>query len=85
MLHHDPAAKTHDRFGFTATMAIAFHVAVILGVGFVLEPPMPPASTTMDITLSSYATDKEVLDADFIAQNNQVLVQSAPAPTRCLL
>ena len=71
MLHHDPAAKTHDRFGFTATMAIALHVAVILGVGFVLQPPSPPSSTTMEITLSSYSTDKEVLDADFLAQTNQ--------------
>ena len=35
MLYHDPAAKTHDRIGFTLSMAIAFHVAVLLGVGFV--------------------------------------------------
>jgi len=71
MLHHDPAAKTHDRFGFTATMAIALHVAIILGVGFILEPPSAPSSTTMEITLSNYSTDKEVLDADFLAQTNQ--------------
>ncbi|MCK5880424.1 MAG: energy transducer TonB [Sinobacterium sp.] len=71
MLHHDPAAKTHDRFGFTVTMAVAFHAAIILGVGFVLQPPSPPSSTTMDITLSSYSTDNEVLDADFLAQTSQ--------------
>ncbi|MCK5880550.1 MAG: energy transducer TonB [Sinobacterium sp.] len=71
MLQHDPAAKTHDRFGFTATMAVAFHAAIILGVGFALQPPSAPSSTTMDITLSSYSTDKEVLDADFLAQTSQ--------------
>lgn len=71
MLHHDPAAKTHDRFGFTATMAVAFHAAIILGVGFVLQPPSAPSATTMDITLSNYSTDQEVIDADFLAQTNQ--------------
>lgn len=71
MLHHDPAAKTHDRFGFTATMAVALHAAIILGVGFALQPPSAPSATTMDITLSSYSTENEVLDADFLAQTSQ--------------
>ena len=71
MLQHDPAAKTHSRLGFTLTMAIALHVAVVLGVGFALQVPSVPKSTRMDITLSNYKTDKEVLDADFVAQTNQ--------------
>lgn len=71
MLHHDPAAKSHDRIGFTITMAIALHAAVILGVGFMLKPPKAPATTRMDITLSHYSSKEDVLDADFIAQTNQ--------------
>lgn len=71
MLYHDPAAKTHDRFGFTLTIAIALHVAVILGVGFALSIPKAPTATRMDITLSHYSTNKTILDADFVAQTNQ--------------
>lgn len=71
MLHHDPAAKTHDRIGFTLSMAIALHVAVVLGVGFALQVPKAPSATRMDITLSSYKTNQTILDADFVAQTNQ--------------
>lgn len=71
MLYHDPAAKTHDRLGFTLTIAIALHVAVILGVGFAMAIPKAPTATRMDITLSHHATDKTIVDADFIAQTNQ--------------
>lgn len=71
MLYHDPAAKTHDRFGFILTMAIALHVAVVLGVGFALVVPKAPLATRLDITLSHYATEKTVEDADFLAQSNQ--------------
>lgn len=71
MLYHDPAAKTHDRLGFILTMAIALHIAVILGVGFALVVPKAPIATRMDITLSHYASDKQIDDADFLAQSNQ--------------
>lgn len=71
MLYHDPAAKTHDRIGFTLSMAIAFHVAVLLGVGFVVQLPKGSSAKRMDITLSNYATDKPVFDADYAAQTNQ--------------
>ena len=71
MLHHDPAAKTHDRIGFTITLAVALHAAVILGVGFVLNLPTSPTTTRMDITLSNHNSDKPILDADFVAQTNQ--------------
>lgn len=71
MLYHDPAAKTHDRIGFTLTMAIALHVAIVLGVGFAMTVPKAPSTTRMDITLSSHATDKTIVDADFVAQTNQ--------------
>lgn len=71
MLYHDPAAKTHDRVGFTMTMAIALHAAVILGVGFALQIPKASNSSTMEITLSHHSSDKEIVNADFLAQTNQ--------------
>lgn len=71
MLYHDPAAKTHDRIGFTFSMAVALHIAILLGVGFVIQLPKGSPAKRMDITLSNYATDKTVFDADFAAQTNQ--------------
>jgi len=71
MLYHDPAAKTHDRIGFTLTMAIAFHAAILLGIGFVIQLPKGSPAKRMDITLSNYASERPVLDADFAAQTNQ--------------
>lgn len=71
MLYHDPAAKTHDRIGFTLTMAIALHVAILLGVGFAMQLPKGTSAKRMDITLSNYASNKPVLDADYVAQTNQ--------------
>ncbi len=71
MLYHDPAAKTHNRLGFTLSMAVALHIAVILGMGFVLDPPKAPASKRIDITLSQFKTDKTVHDADYVAETNQ--------------
>lgn len=71
MLQHDPAAKTHDRIGFTLSIAIAMHAAIILGVGFVMQLPKAASGARMDITLSNHSTDKQILDADFVAQSNQ--------------
>ena len=71
MLNHDPAAKTHDRIGFTLSMAIALHVAVVLGLGFAMNIPEASRSSRLDITLSTHKSDSAVLDADFIAQTNQ--------------
>lgn len=71
MLYHDPAAKTHDRIGFTLTMAIALHVAIVLGVGFAMTVPKAPTTTRMDITLSHHASEKTIIDADFVAQTSQ--------------
>ena len=71
MLYHDPAAKTHDRIGFTLSIAIALHVAVVLGLGFALQIPKAPESSRMEITLSHHASEQEVLDADYIAQTHQ--------------
>lgn len=71
MLYHDPAAKTHDRLGFILVMAVALHIAIILGVGFAMTIPTAPSATRLDITLSNYATEKKVDKADYLAQTNQ--------------
>ncbi len=71
MFAHDPAAKTHSRLGFMLVMTFSLHVAVILGLGFVLDPPTAKPAKRIDITLSHYNENKPVLDADFLAQSNQ--------------
>ncbi len=71
MLEHDPAAKTHNRLGFTLSMAVALHVTIILGVGFALQTPSAPPATRLDITLSNHKTEKNIVDADYVAQTNQ--------------
>ena len=59
-----------DRLGFTLFLAAALHVAVILGVGFTLESP-PEISKTLEITLSTFKSEKAPDKADFLAQDNQ--------------
>ncbi|WP_220802050.1 energy transducer TonB [Pseudomonas sp. NCCP-436] len=59
-----------DRLGFTLFLAAAVHVALILGVGFTLEPP-PEISKTLEITLSTFNSEKTPEKADFLAQDNQ--------------
>lgn len=71
MFSPDPAARTHSRLGFMLVMAFALHVAVILGLGFALDVPKAKPAKRIDITLSHYNEEEPVLDADFLAQNNQ--------------
>ena len=59
-----------DRLGFTLFVAAALHIAVILGVGFTLEPP-PQISKTLEITLSTFKSEEKPKEADFLAQDNQ--------------
>lgn len=59
-----------DRLGFTLFLAAALHVALILGVGFTLESP-PEISKTLEITLSTFKSEKAPDKADFLAQDNQ--------------
>jgi protein TonB len=64
------AVRPADRLGFTLFIAAALHVAVILGVGFTLEPP-PQISKTLEITLSTFKSEEKPKEADFLAQDNQ--------------
>ena len=59
-----------DRLGFTLFVATLLHLALILGVSFTLAEP-GQLSKTLEITLSTFKSDKAPKEADFLAQNNQ--------------
>ena len=59
-----------DRLGFTLFVATVLHVALILGLGFSLSEPRS-ISKTLEITLSTFRSEKQPEQADFLAQDNQ--------------
>ena len=62
--------RAADRLGFTLFVAALIHIAVILGVGFSMSEPKQ-ISKTLEITLSTFKSDKAPEKADFLAQDNQ--------------
>lgn len=66
----DDRSLGNDRVAFCAVLAIAVHVALILGVGFTREEHAPRAPS-LDVTLAQYRQDAPDPDADFLAQANQ--------------
>ena len=65
-----PAVRAADRLGFTLLIAALLHIAIILGVGFTVED-LPKISKSLDVTLTTFSSEKEPEKADFIAQDNQ--------------
>ncbi|WP_137973635.1 energy transducer TonB [Pseudomonas sp. F(2018)] len=59
-----------DRLGFTLFVATLLHLALILGVSFTLAKP-GELSKTLEITLSTFNSDKQPDKADYLAQHNQ--------------
>lgn len=59
-----------DRLGFTLFLATALHAALILGLGFSLAEPSQ-VSKTLEITLSTFKSQEQPKEADFLAQDNQ--------------
>ncbi|MDG9923190.1 MULTISPECIES: energy transducer TonB [unclassified Pseudomonas] len=59
-----------DRLGFTLFVATLLHLALILGVSFTLAKP-GELSKTLEITLSTFNSDKQPEKADYLAQHNQ--------------
>lgn len=59
-----------DRLGFTLFLAATLHVALILGLGFTLAEPNQ-ISKTLEITLSTFKSEEQPKEADFLAQDNQ--------------
>jgi len=73
MLTPDPVASSHDRLGFTIMMALLAHAAVILGVGFATEEVgKREGQSRLEITLAHHKSDEAPLQADFLAQHNQL-------------
>ena len=67
----DPDVSSGDRFSFAAFLAITFHIALILGVGFALPDPPAPLKS-LEVTLAHFASDTAPEDADFLAQSDQL-------------
>jgi protein TonB len=69
-LPEDSLGLTQERFGFTLFMSICVHAVLILGVGFTIASQQQ-TSTSLDITLATFQSEKAPDDADFLAQANQ--------------
>ncbi|WPC04875.1 energy transducer TonB [Pseudomonas benzenivorans] len=68
-----PAAgvRPADRLGFTLFLATALHAALILGLGFSLAEPNQ-ISKTLEVTLSTFKSEEQPKEADFLAQHDQL-------------
>lgn len=62
-----------DRLGLTVFFAVVLHSLIILGISFdIIEPAQPPQKLPgLEITLVQSKADKEIKDADFLAQASQ--------------
>lgn len=59
-----------DRLSFALFLVAALHVAIILGVGFVLPEPRE-ASRSLEVTLAQFQSREVPMDADYLAQADQ--------------
>ena len=68
-----PKVTTGDRLSLTVFFAIILHSLIILGISFSQEdrPQSPDKLPGLEVTLVQSRTDKEIEDADFLAQANQ--------------
>ncbi len=65
-----PTVSDTDRFGFTTFLALAFHAAVFLGIGFQIPKPSP-SPPSIEVTLATQPSTERPEQADFLAQANQ--------------
>ncbi|MHC6227777.1 TonB family protein [Pseudomonas sp. X10] len=65
-----PRVRPVDRLGFTLFLAALVHLALILGVGFSVTKPAE-IRRSMEITLSTFKSEKAPEKADYQAQDNQ--------------
>jgi protein TonB len=59
-----------DRISWSGSFAVLLHLCVLLGIGFIIEPP-PAARSSLEITLASQQTSSKPEQADFLAQQDQ--------------
>jgi len=62
--------SSNDRLMFALFLALMVHAMLVLGVSFQAEDA-PAFSSTLDVTLAGYRSDKTPEKADFLAQENQ--------------
>ena len=62
----------NDRFAVSVVMALALHLVILLGVGFVLDfKPLTHPLETLDVVLVNWRSEKKPDEADFLAQASQ--------------
>jgi protein TonB len=62
----------NDRFAVSMVMALALHLVILLGVGFVLDfKPLTHPLETLDVVLVNWRSEKKPDEADFLAQASQ--------------
>jgi len=59
-----------DRLSFALFLVAALHVAIILGISFVLPEPRE-ATRSLEVTLAQFQSQEVSLEADFLAQADQ--------------
>lgn len=62
--------SSNDRLMFALFIALMVHAMVVLGISFSAEDP-PTFSSTLEVTLAGYRSNKAPDDADYLAQENQ--------------
>jgi protein TonB len=64
--------SANDRLGFTLFVAIAFHLIIILGVGFTQsDANQIEALPSLEVILANTSSPEQPEDPDFLAQDNQ--------------
>ena len=68
-----PQITTGDRLSLTIFFAVVLHSLIILGISFTTEDRSQPPQKLpgLEVTLVQSRTDKEIKDADFLAQASQ--------------
>lgn len=66
-----PWNQTNERLKGTFSVALALHLALLLGLTFTLSSPSRPM-TSMEVTLAHHASAESPERADFLAQANQI-------------
>lgn len=66
-----PWNQTNERLKGTFSVALALHLALLLGLTFTLSLPSRPM-TSMEVTLAHHASAEAPERADFLAQANQI-------------
>ena len=71
-MHYSRFHSNYDSFTVSLLVALAFHAAVGLGIGFVLDfRPLTHPLETLDVVLVNWQSETKPDEADFLAQASQ--------------